>query len=188
MGCVYSHAEDNKHRRHRPPPPQPQTTRKRPLPNKTTNNGRLPSADLRKPLASEPKLSNTTTTSHNTSLPPAAAEDMQFRRQHFDRNSVLRHSKKRTRKNSTASGNGSVTSPKPSVTVATAAENGKEDAAEPRPLSQVCALPIKATLMRSDRQLHFSVRGGHRGLGKPRNGSSRLFTCFVHRRFFPQGR
>ena len=38
-------------------------------------------------------------------------EDVQFRRQSFDRNSVLRQSKKRTRKNSTASvtANGSVT-------------------------------------------------------------------------------
>jgi len=43
-------------------------------------------------------------------------EDVHFRRQSFDRNSVLRQSKKRTRKNSTASANTSTTTANGSVT------------------------------------------------------------------------
>ena len=145
MGCVYSHAEDHKNRR---PPPPPRPTKKRPLPaavvaTKTTNNGRLPgAADLRKPSAiTEPN--HNVTPSQNANLGAAASsEDMQFRRQHFDRNSVLRRSKTRTRKNSTASRNGSVASPRPSIVVppppVATADNSKEDAVAAPPLTQVC--------------------------------------------------
>ena len=47
----------------------------------------------------------------STPKDPRQEEDMHFRRQHFDRNSVLRHSKKRSRRNSAAKDNSRVESP-----------------------------------------------------------------------------
>lgn len=85
--------------------------------------------------------------SNDESIINGKDEDIQFRRQSFDRNSVLRQSKKRSRKNSTASaGNGSVL-----VTSPTSRSNGGSvpKTAEKEPSSQVLVRSLTILLQRT---------------------------------------
>ena len=99
MGCVYSHpgqnrgSSANKKRQPdyhpRPKPSQKSKTTPNPPPTKSAS---LPPSEPKPP---------------STPLKPPEEELPQFRRGNFDRNSVLRQSKKRSRKNSSASLNNS---------------------------------------------------------------------------------
>ena len=118
MGCVYSHNENNKQKRAQQPPgprkrPQPpnsrpsEVTKPKPVNNGVIKNGSLPKN------TGEKNFNNLENDLKNQPLSPLtktgeAAEDVAFSRQHFDRNSVIRRSKKRPRKNSTASNNTSI--------------------------------------------------------------------------------
>jgi len=111
MGCVQSH--ENKHRINQP------TNHK----NNRKQQTRRSSTGSNPPILTSNHINggSKVTKKQSTSYPTdegnekekssGGIEDVQFRRQSFDRNSVLRQSKKRTRKNSTASvtANGSVT-------------------------------------------------------------------------------
>lgn len=133
MGCVYSHDEQRSKRRHRqhqyavqqaqPQIPRPKVVKRpqqQPQQSRRPSNGQAPPSQYAKPRATTPSPTHdsgvdVTSPSHEA----AASNSDNFRRQHFDRNSVLRHSKKRSRK---ASVNGSATNtPVKSPTVAAVA-------------------------------------------------------------------
>ena len=97
MGCVYSHPGQNRgssaNKKRQPDyHPRPKPSQKTPN-QQLTKTASLPPSEPPKPPS--------------TPLKPPEEELPQFRRGNFDRNSVLRQSKKRSRKNSSASLNNS---------------------------------------------------------------------------------
>ena len=99
MGCVYSHPGQNRgssgNKKRQPdyhPRPKPSQKSKTTPNQQPTRTASLPPSEPKPP---------------STPLKPPEEELPQFRRGNFDRNSVLRQSKKRSRKNSSASLNNS---------------------------------------------------------------------------------
>ena len=85
MGCIFSQPRDDRAKKSRPN----HAPKRRPIVEHKINGNA-------KPLGNAVK-------NPDTKVVDLPDEPEHFRRQHFDRNSVLRHSKKRPRKNSTAS-------------------------------------------------------------------------------------
>ena len=112
------------------------------------NNRRLSSASMGSPMkeVATPKRDNMSPNNSNSKATPAVSspndEDIHFRRQHFDRNSVLRHSKKRAKK-----GAASPYAAKNNNTSASTATNGQPAAhtTSPGPSSPVKAEAEKMT-------------------------------------------
>ena len=112
MGCVFSQESDRggragrkgQHRRghqpqqhHQSPGGYQQSPYQNLQQQKSTVNSFAPATPSSANVSGSKSASNS---NFATRPSPEKEEDMHFRRQHFDRNSVLRHSKKRTRNKS----------------------------------------------------------------------------------------